>query len=312
MKHTDTFTSYTKTHIYYDIYTPIAMIRHKAIVQIHHGIGEYKDRYTRFAEFLALQGYVVVVSDFPGHGASLHNARPGSFGPGKAEKTLVADMRRLHMIISQQFPDLSYFMLANQFGSYVLRQYMCLYGETIQGAILMGTMGKSNAFYIDWLRMHLCTLLQGKNSYSSWLFHRLNRRWNLPFLPLKTNIDYLTSDGQERRRYQKDPLTQLLYTNQSYKDIMHVVSRMKQLEKKYRQPSHLPIFILSGKRDVFGNMGKGPTWLYKQYVNHVVQDVTLKLYEDCRADILHEVKRKEVYRDILDWLNERAKNQEPL
>ena len=48
------------------------MIRYKAIIQIHHAMGEHSGRYERFAEYLAHDGFVVVVSDFPGHGTSLY------------------------------------------------------------------------------------------------------------------------------------------------------------------------------------------------------------------------------------------------
>lgn len=40
------------------------MIRYKAIIQIHHAMGEHSGRYERFAEYLAHDGFVVVVSDF--------------------------------------------------------------------------------------------------------------------------------------------------------------------------------------------------------------------------------------------------------
>ena len=53
------------------------MIRYKGVVQIHHAMGEYVGRYRRFAEYLASDGFVVVVSDFPGHGMSLYNYEQG-------------------------------------------------------------------------------------------------------------------------------------------------------------------------------------------------------------------------------------------
>ena len=65
--------SYTHLHINirYHVYEPQVVIRVKGIVQIHHGLGEHAGRYEHFASFLASQGFVVVVSDFAGHGRSL-------------------------------------------------------------------------------------------------------------------------------------------------------------------------------------------------------------------------------------------------
>ncbi len=53
------------------------VLRIKGIVQIHHGIGEHADRYDHFASFLLNQGFVVVVSDFAGHGKSLIDFEQG-------------------------------------------------------------------------------------------------------------------------------------------------------------------------------------------------------------------------------------------
>ena len=53
MKYSEKFTSATATHVNFDIYLPTVMIRYKAIIQIHHAMGEHSGRYERFAEYLA-------------------------------------------------------------------------------------------------------------------------------------------------------------------------------------------------------------------------------------------------------------------
>ena len=142
MKFIETFSSTTKTLINFELYLPAVMIRYKGIVQIHHAMGEYVGRYQRFAEYLSSDGYVVVVSDFPGHGTSLYNYEQGYFGIGDATVNLVEDMQRLRNIIASRFPDLPYFILGNELGSIVLRKYVAKYGDYIQGCIFMGTCGK--------------------------------------------------------------------------------------------------------------------------------------------------------------------------
>ena len=80
MKYTKTYTSSMHTHVRYHVYEPKVVLRIKGIVQIHHGIGEHADRYDHFASFLLNQGFVVVVSDFAGHGKSLIDFEQGFFG----------------------------------------------------------------------------------------------------------------------------------------------------------------------------------------------------------------------------------------
>ncbi|MFV0394580.1 MAG: serine aminopeptidase domain-containing protein [Coprobacillaceae bacterium] len=306
MKYSATFTSCTNTHIHYDLYLPTVMIRYKAVVQVHHGMGEYAGRYVRFAEFLAKEGYVVVVSEFPGHGSSLHDFEQGYFGIGDPGETLVNDVQRLRNIITRRFADLPYFMLGNQLGSYILRQYISMFGDFIQGVILMGTIGKDSNPWIEKSLLAVDAAIKGKMHRSKTIKKRLENRWNNKFMPIKTKVDYLTSDPQERKRYEEDPMTNFTYTNKAYQDIFRIMKNANNQEWIKRTPEYMSIFIISGKKDIFGGMGNGPRWLYEQYKLNGVRDLEIQLYPDSRHDILHERNRKAVYQDILTWLNERT------
>lgn len=74
-------------HVRYHVYEPKVVLRVKGVVQIHHGIGEHADRYEHFASYLLNQGFVVVVSDFAGHGKSLIDFEQGYFGKKMDQKT---------------------------------------------------------------------------------------------------------------------------------------------------------------------------------------------------------------------------------
>ena len=63
MRFTETYTSGTHTSIKFDIYQPNVILRYKGIIQIHHGLCEYSERYKKFAEYLSHEGFIVVVSD---------------------------------------------------------------------------------------------------------------------------------------------------------------------------------------------------------------------------------------------------------
>ena len=66
--------------------------------------------------------------------------------------------------------------------------------------------------------------------------------------------------------------------------------------------NNLPILIISGSNDPVGDQGKGVKKLYNFYrKNHL--NVTLKLYDKARHEILNEINKEEVYNDILNFLN---------
>lgn len=300
MKITETFTSVTETHVKFDIYTPNVILRYKGIIQIHHGMCEYSDRYQQFAEFLSHEGYVVVVSDFPGHGTSLHNFEQGYFGQGNAIDTLVEDMQKLRSIMIRRFPELSYFLIGIEFGSLVVRKYLTTYGQYVDGAILIGTCMKSSTFYHILPMIKLSTLCHG-NMYRS---ARLKKSFDT-FMQHGIKGNYKTDDLDEWQQYVDDPMTDFVYTNQAYQDIMNYVDFTSQHDNIKKIPNYLPILLLAGKDDNFSHSGKDIKKLYSIMESMSFADVEYKIYDD-KQDILHAMDKRTVFKDILHWLMART------
>ena len=302
MKYSETFTSATATHVNFDIYLPTVMIRYKAVIQIHHAMSEYSGRYQRFAEYLAHDGFVVVVSDFPGHGTSLYNYEQGYFGIGDATKTLVEDMHRLRNIIASRYPELPYFMIGNQLGSLVLRQYMAQYGDFIQGAVLMGTCGKPRNNYLSKLVIKGDILFKGHMHRSKTVRKNVINK----LVNQNKNTTYATGDPQELEQYQQDPFTDFIYTNDAYEEVFGLIKKVSTNESIKKIPEYLSVLIISGAFDPFGKFGVGPKWLYETLAHHGLKDLTLSIYDRSHQDILHDCQRLDVYRDILEWFNQRT------
>ena len=64
----------------------------KGVVQLVHGMCEYKERYENFAEFLTDHGYIVFSHDHRGHGKSVKNEENGK--SGKADNAQGGDGQR--------------------------------------------------------------------------------------------------------------------------------------------------------------------------------------------------------------------------
>jgi alpha-beta hydrolase superfamily lysophospholipase len=67
----------------------------------------------------------------------------------------------------------------------------------------------------------------------------------------------------------------------------------------------LPVLLISGEEDPVGDYGKGPKKVYDLFASAGLRDVTLKLYEGARHEVLNELNRREVFSDVLRWLRER-------
>ena len=114
--------------------------QYKAILQITHGMVEYKERYEPFAEFLTQNGFMVVAHDHLGHGESVISKDDwGYMADENPSDTLVEDMHTLRRMVQSDNPDKDYFMLGHSMGSFLIRQYIELHGKGLSGVIIMGT-----------------------------------------------------------------------------------------------------------------------------------------------------------------------------
>ena len=62
------------------------------------------------------------------------------------------------------------------------------------------------------------------------------------------------------------------------------------------------MFVASGDKDPVGNYGKGVKKVYRLLKEAGLQDVTLKLYEGGRHELMNEINRSQVMDDIEKWL----------
>lgn len=112
----------------------------KYILQIAHGMCEHIMRYEDFAKFLNAHGFLVCGEDHLGHGKTAPNENElGYFTEKNGHQTIVKDMKKLHDLVSAEYPDTPYFLLGHSMGSFLCREFIETYGRCLNGAIVMGT-----------------------------------------------------------------------------------------------------------------------------------------------------------------------------
>ncbi len=96
----------------------------KAIVQFSHGMCEHKERYFEFMNYLNDNGYVCVIHDHRGHGASVINE--GEFGNFYTEdiSAVIDDMHAVTKYIKKNYPNLPLYIFSHSMGTLVARNYM--------------------------------------------------------------------------------------------------------------------------------------------------------------------------------------------
>ena len=303
MKRTETYTSCMHVHVRYHVYEPKVVLRVKGVVQIHHGIGEHADRYEHFASYLLNQGFVVVVSDFAGHGKSLIDFEQGYFGKENGPENLVKDMHHLQQIMRRRYPDVPYFMLGSDLGSILIRKYVSEYGDFIEVIILLGTQTEVEHRYLKKIYLQLLKIWKGPLYKANHYFRSFHQRYNQRIHQSESDVDWLTSDDEEKRKFLADPMTHFSYTVQGYRDIIHTINEVNGEESICKIPQYLSIYIGVGELDP---MCKKTQKLVDQYKKIGIRDLTVHVFKGKRHALLFEKGKQEIYQNILNWLNERT------
>ncbi len=208
---------------------------------------------------------------------------------------MIGDIHTLRQRTMKKYPEVPYFIIGHSMGSALLRQYIQMYGKGLAGVIIMGTPKEEKKITLLIARF-LClvmSLLQGGHYKSKLIKH---------FKPTRTRADWVTSDPEMLDKYVNDPLCSFKFTVNAYYHMFGGMLKMRRKENFAMVPQNLPIYFVSGEKDPVGGFGKGVTKLYHKYRNNGMTDVSIKMYPDARHEVLNEINREQVFKDIYGWL----------
>ena len=278
----------------------------KAVLQIVHGMTEYVGRYERFAVFLTENGFLVTGNDHLGHGLSVTDeSRLGYFSENDGNEKVLADIHKLHEITAAGYPDRPYFMLGHSMGSFLCRQYIAEHGNTLTGAIVMGT-GMQPGFVTGFGKL-LCRGIAGRKGWdyrSKTVDHIATGSYNKKF-ENDTGYEWLSTDKEHVARYAADPLCTYMFTLNGYYNMFESIHKLSDRKYVERMPKALPVYFVSGEDDPVGDYGKAVRKVYDSFGRMGMKDVSITLYPGDRHEILAEKDRETVNRDILSWMQKR-------
>jgi alpha-beta hydrolase superfamily lysophospholipase len=126
--------------------------------------------------------------------------------------------------------------------------------------------------------------------------------FNAPFQPARTDFDWLSRDESIVDAYLADPLCGFGIDAASAKDMFAGARRLADPAQVARMPHYLPLYIAVGSKDPV-NAELALLWaLVDRYRDAGLTDVTVRVYDDGRHEILNETNRTEVIDDLLKWL----------
>ena len=279
------------------------------VLQIVHGMAEYIDRYDNFAKYMTEHGFNVIGHDHLGHGHSVSDERDyGFFAEENGDKIIIEDMHSVTQYAREKWEELPNFILGHSMGSFCLRQYLTKYSNDVFGAIIMGTgwIPSAAALLGKTIATNTCKS-KGSHTVNPLLIKLTLEPYNKPFAPARTNCDWLSRDEKQVDLYVNDKLCGFDFTAGAYKDFFKILEKIAKNRQLIGMRKSLPILITSGSVDPVGGK-KACEKLNAQYKRCGINDVTLKLWENDRHEILNELDKSDVYQYIYNWLKSKIQN----
>lgn len=276
------------------------------ILQIVHGMAEHIERYDDFARFMAAQNILVVGDNHLGHGGSvLPNEPQGYFCQKDAAQVLVEDEKTLCDAMKKEYPEVPYVMLGHSMGSFIARNYLAQFGDTLQGAVIMGTgMQPLGLLKISTMLTSFLKVVQGEKHISKFLntvaFGSYCKKITAP----KTDFDWLTHDEKIVEAYEKDPDCGFVFTINGFATLFQLIKKLHDKNYIQQMPKTLPVFFVAGKEDPVGDYGVAVEKVYQSFADMGMKNVSCKLYDNMRHEILNEIDKMQVYKDLMKWICE--------
>lgn len=280
----------------------------KGVVQIVHGMCEYKERYEGFIDYLTQNGYIVFAHDHRGHGGSVTaNENLGYFGDKKGE-AIVDDAALVTDEIRRLYPGLSVTLFGHSMGSLVVRAYIQKYEEKIDKLIVCGSPSKNSLAGFGLMLNGVISAFRGKK-YRSRLMANASTGGGDDKFPGEGKNAWLTRDKTVVEKYNADEKCNFVFSCNGFSNLLHLVKNAYKKKKYPAKHSDLPIFFMAGADDPV--IGSEKKWLAaQQFLRDVgYKNVTGKLYPKMRHEILNELGKEEVYADALAFIEKSAVKQ---
>ncbi len=274
----------------------------RAVVQIVHGMAEHIARYDAFARRLNEAGFLVVGHTYLGHGEQAETL--GWFADRDGWDALVEDVHALRRETQKAYPKIPYFLLGHSMGSFVVRTYCQKYEAGLTGVVLSGT-GHFDPpiLNVGLLLANLQCLFGGAKKPSKLLADVSFAGYNKAWQPARTAFDWLSKNTDIVDRYVADPYCGFPFTAAGYRDMFRGLKCLYP-ERLAAMDKDVPVRLFSGACDPVGKQGAGVKTTMRELLDAGVKDVSMKLYENGRHEMLNEVERETVYNDLIAWMEE--------
>ena len=269
--------------------------------QVVHGMTEHIARYDGFMRELASAGFVTFGYDHLGHGkTALNDSELGFIAHKDGWKHLVDDVDIFASAVRSEYGEaLPYVLMGHSMGSFVVRMTAAKYNKHDK-LIVMGTGGPNPAAGAGLAMIGIIKTFKGEKHISKLIYSIAFGKYNERFADENDQYAWLTKNVDERIKYAGDKFCTFKFTVSAMGDLISVNKASNDKNWAPSLDKSKPILLVSGTDDPVGEYGKGVAAVRDMIASAGIP-VRMKLYENCRHEILNDTSREEVIRDILEF-----------
>ena len=232
------------------VYTPEECVPIKAVIQLVHGMCEYKERYMPFMQYLTKNGYIAVIHDHRGHGESLFNEEDlGYFGEGGYE-AMVDDAHQVTQYIRDSIDASSpLYLFGHSMGSMVVRSYTKRYDNDIDALVVCGSPSYNVGSKIGKTVAHNTGKKKGTH-------YRSEKIQKLAFGKHNKNIDdatspnsWICSDPEIVTWYDAEPKCNFIFTANGFENLFALMQDAYSSKNWKVSKPDMPIYFIAGAED---------------------------------------------------------------
>lgn len=120
--------------------------------------------------------------------------------------------------------------------------------------------------------------------------------------------EWLTRDKKAAELYSSYEDTGFIFTSSAYHYMFKGINENFLKSNLSSIPKNIPIYMFSGSDDPVGDYSEGVKKLYNMYKQELnIEDVTLRIYDGGRHEMLNEINKEEVVFQLIEWLDEKSK-----
>lgn len=274
----------------------------KGVLQIHHGMSEYKERYLPFMEYMAQAGFAAVIHDCRGHGRSVKNSGDLGYMYGAGADGLVEDAHQITLDLKCIWPELPLILFGHSMGSLAVRTYVKKYDRDIDLLVVCGSPSKNPFLGVGKMLVKLQKKRKGDRHLGKLVEAMSFGAYARKFAGEKSRFAWCCSVPEVVANYDASPLCGFTFTVDGYEALFQLMERTYS-EKGWvcGNPSLPVLFVGGGDDPCIGGSRK-----YAQAVQHMrhvgYRNTKGKLYPGMRHEILNEKGKHQVFSDILKYV----------